>query len=203
MKRRFLIVLSVCLISNALNAQDTTRHQSVGKIGITFASFGENAVVQKTTLNGAASYTGNQFYSLGINYLVPIRTWLSFETGIEYARHTILIEPMRIPGMESSSYKVYYSMVSIPITVRVNFLRYCFLHGGFLFDMDAGASPIDSQTGIGGYLGAGVNYDFKMGLSVFVNPYFKPHSLLSFTPGENRQRIIETGFRFGMMYTLK
>ena len=70
--------------------------------------------------------------------------------------------------------------------------------------MDAGTSgPIDGQTGIGSMLGLRIKYDFKSGLSVFVNPYYKMHSLVPFSSGDNHQRLMESGFRFGLMYQLK
>jgi len=191
------------MISHALNAQDTTKHQNAGKIGITFSSPGENGVYQKSkTSMGGPSYRGNGFYALGFNYLIPIRTWLAFETGVEYAHHTIVIESFVFPASDNTSRREHFSIISIPLTVRLTFLKYFFVNGGFSIDM-AGSSSISDQTGIGGHLGVGVTYDFTKCLSVFVNPYVKPHSLLAFSSKENGQHIIEDGFRFGVMYVLK
>ena len=83
-------------------------------------------------------------------------------------------------------------------------MKYCFINGGLLLDIDAGTSrPIDSQTGIGSVMGLGIKYDFKSGFTAFVNPYYKLHSLVPFSSGDNHQRIMESGFRFGLMYSLK
>lgn len=202
MRQKLFIVLSLCMISHVLNAQDTTKHQNAGKIGITFSSLGDNGVYQTNKLMGGPSYLGDGFYTFGFNYLIPIRKWLAFETGVEYARHTLLIESFVFPASDNTSRREHFSIISIPLTVRVNFLKYFFVNGGFSIDM-AGSSSISDQTGIGGHLGIGVSYDFTKCLSVFVNPYVKPHALLAFSSKENGQHIIEDGFRFGVMYTLK
>jgi hypothetical protein len=153
---------------------------------------------------GGAGYSGDKFYTLGINYLYKLNNTFDVETGIEYSNHRIIIKPMAIPPMEYPPYGAKFSLINIPVTLRVNFLKYCFVNGGLLFDMDAStSSPIDSQTGIGSVMGLGIKYDFKSGLSVFVNPYYKMHSLVPFSSADNHQRIIESGFRFGLMYQLK
>ena len=187
-------------------AQKNEGEAGKGQIGITFSSFGENDVVRSQELMGSASKSGDSFYTFGINYLYKLNSTLDLETGIEYSNHKIIVKPMVLPDMDaySPNYSANLSLVNIPITLRINYLKYFFVNGGLLFEMDAGtSSPIDGQTGIGSILGLGIKYDFKSGFSVFANPYIKAHSLVPFTSGDNHQRLIESGFRFGLMYTLK
>ena len=200
----FLISFFIFVASFSSNAQNNEDKTRKGQIGITFSSFGENDVVRSEGLLGGASYNGDQFFTLGINYLYKLNNTFDIETGIEYSDHKIIIKPMAIPPMEFPPYCAKFSLINIPVTLRVNFLKYCFLNGGILFDIDAStSSPIDGQTGIGSILGLGIKYDFKSGLSVFANPYYKMHSLVPFTSGDNHQRLMESGFRFGLMYQLK
>ena len=103
----------------------------------------------------------------------------------------------------SPNYRASISLINIPVTLRVNFLKYCFINGGLLFEMDAStSSPIDGQTGIGSVMGLGIKYDFDSGLSVFANPYQKMHALIPFSSQRYPQRLMESGFRFGLMFTL-
>ncbi|MFA7492460.1 MAG: hypothetical protein WCZ43_02965, partial [Proteiniphilum sp.] len=61
----------------------------------------------------------------------------------------------------------------------------------------------DSQTGIGAMIGVGVKYDLKnVPVGFFANPYFKMHSLLPFSMEKYHQRTDESGFRFGVVYSL-
>ena len=199
----FLLCFIVSFSTYAQKGDGETRKS---QIGITFSSFGENDVVRSQELIGSASKSGDSFYTFGINYLYKLNNTFDVETGIEYSNHKIIIKPMVIPNMDtySPNYSANLSLVNIPITLRVNFLKYCFINGGILFEMDTStSSPIDGQTGIGSILGLGIKYEFKSGLSVFANPYIKAHSLVPFTSGDNHQRLLETGFRFGLMVKLK
>ncbi|NEW84122.1 MAG: porin family protein [Mariniphaga sp.] len=204
--RGIKLFLLCIIVSFSTYAQNNEGKTHKGQIGITFSSFGENDVVRSQELIGSASKSGDSFYTFGINYLYKLNNTFDVETGIEYSNHKIIIKPMVIPNMDtySPNYSANLSLVNIPITLRFNFLKYCFINGGIIFEMDAStSSPIDGQTGIGSILGLGIKYEFKSGLSVFANPYIKAHSLVPFTSGDNHQRLLESGFRFGLMYAFK
>lgn len=205
MKLKFSTILFLILATcNLSNAQKTSPNKKNGKIGISFSSFGENDVTRFEDLAGAASYDSDHFYTLGINYIHPLNNWLEIETGLEYSNHTISIKPNLPPDMDNSPYSADFSLLNIPLTLRANFSKYFFINGGLMLDFDAGNSkPIDSQTGIGGLLGIAAKYDFDCGATVFINPYLKGHSLIPFSPENHHQRLMETGFRFGITFDLK
>lgn len=205
MKKTILTLLSFFLIyTNFLVAQENGSIIKNGKIGITFSSFGVNDVFMFEQLDGAASYTSDRFYTLGINYVYPINKWLQAESGIEYSKHHIIIKPNLPPDMDNTSRKGNFSMINIPVTLRANFLKYFFFNGGLIVDIDGSLnSPIDNQTGIGTLLGLSLKYDFESGISVFINPYTKIHSLIPFQSAQYHQRIWENGIRIGITYDLR
>lgn len=185
-------------------AQDTEAKNPKGQIGITFSSFGTDDVIRFDNLIGEAGYKSDKFCIIGISYLYQINRKLEIETGIEFASYKIIIEPDLPPGMDGTPHEAKFSLINIPICLRVNFLKYFFINGGLNLDFDAGnSSPIDEQTGIGGIVGAGLKYDFNCGASAFANPYLKAHSLLALSSAENHQRLMESGLRFGLLYRLK
>lgn len=204
MKRPLLITLSFLLMNKYfINAQESVSRIRDNKIGITFSSFGNNDVFRSHELVGAASYDGDYFYAVGVNYITPMNKWLEAETGIEYARHYINIEPNLPPNMDSSPRKVNVGLMNIPLSLRANFLKCFFVIGGLILGIDGSLnSSIDNQSGIGILFGVGIKYDFNSDISVFVNPYTKIHSLLSFTDFQNHQRILENGIRIGLTYNL-
>jgi len=174
-------------------------------IGITFSTIGSNDVINsaRETLLGGASYSGKSFYTVGISYVQPVRSWIDIETGIEYSSHTITVEPMFLPGMVNSSYNKDISLINIPVTARINFLNYFFVNGGILLDLEMGnTSPIDSQTGIGTLFGIGAKHNLINGLGAFVNGYYKIHSLipLSAENDDYRWMLMEGGLRLGLTY---
>lgn len=200
MKKASLLVLcfGITILSFAQVNDTLPQH---GRIGITFSSLG--SVDGLSFAKGAASYTGNGFYAFGLNYIYSLNNTFDFETGVEYAHYTMTIHPNVPPDADNTPYDINYSLVSIPLTVRVNFLKYCFINGGLDLDFDPTVSnPIGSQDGIGSVLGLGLKYDSKSGISAFVNPYFKVHRLIPFSQSNGSPRILESGFRFGVMYNL-
>ncbi len=198
-----IILLILCSVLTLLSYSQEPKSQSgKGKIGITLSSLGSADGL--TSAKGAASYTGNGFYALGINYIYSFNKTFDFETGIEYAHYIMTIHPNVPPDTDNTPYDIKYSLISIPLTVRVNFLKFCFINGGMDLDFDPTVSnPIGSQGGIGSVLGLGLKYDSKSGISAFLNPYFKVHKMISFSESNGSQRILESGFRFGIMYKLK
>ncbi|MDR2027047.1 MAG: hypothetical protein LBQ01_05730 [Prevotellaceae bacterium] len=194
-----LLLIIVCLtVQTSLNAQN----QLSNKVGITFSSLGDSDIfggINSVDFN----YKGTGFYTVGINYIRGLNKWLELETGLEYSRHSIRVTPDIYPGMEvfMRTEKVGLGLLNVPATLRANFLKYFFINGGLLLDLDVSDNIyIENQTGIGGIAGLGVNYDFDFGLSVFLNPYIKAHSWIYV--GE-RQKILEKGFRLGVTYDIR
>lgn len=170
------------------------------RLGITYASFGKNDVMRADDLIGGPSYSGDNFYTIGIRYLHPVYSdWLAIETGLEYSHHVFTLTPAPT-GMPSRTRSVSNSLINIPIGARGRFLQFLFANAGFLIDIDAGkSSSVDSQNGIGVYAGLGIEYDFLPGFSLFVNPYSRIHALLPFALEKNRQRITENGVQVGLL----
>ncbi|MEN8194409.1 MAG: hypothetical protein ABFS12_16430, partial [Bacteroidota bacterium] len=203
MKNRLLIFAAIILLSISLQAQESKEQKYNGKIGLTFSSFGENDFIRFKNVEGSASYLGESFYTIGINYIKPLNNWLEIESGIEYSKHHITVEPNLPPDMDNSPYKADFSILNIPISVRANFLKYFFVNGGLMLDLELGNSnPADNQTGIGALLGVAAKYDFNFGASVFINPYLKAHSLLPFSGEKYHQRLMEDGIRIGITFNL-
>lgn len=201
MKIKLIIFTVIILFSISLQAQESKEHKRNEKIGITFSSFGENDVYRTTALDGEASYSGDNYYSLGINYLRSINQWLELETGLEYSRHTIIITSAFNPNIDISSQKTKLSIVSIPLSLRANFLKFFFVNGGLFIDINPSVSQrVDSQTGIGAMFGLAIKYDFNFGASVFINPYIKFHSIIPFSMEGNQQKLYESGLRIGFSF---
>ncbi|MBI9065179.1 MAG: outer membrane beta-barrel protein, partial [Marinilabiliaceae bacterium] len=207
MKLLTLIMCGILCTGFSAYSQESPVDRPMGKIGIFYTSFGDNELVRSEGLEGAPGYSGDKFYTLGVNYLYPFTKWLDFQTGLVYSKHQVTITPNvvydYIPGVDYPPVKSYnedLSVISIPVGVQINFLKYLFVNGGFSLDFDAGSSnSFDDQTGIGLQVGAGVQYEFKNKISLFINPYSKSHSIVSFSSQDNRQRLLEAGVKMGVM----
>jgi hypothetical protein len=198
--RSYKLLVIVCLLAvqTSLNAQKN----NPGRAGITFSSFGANDIFGKMDTD-KYTYDGENFYTVGINYIRGLNKWLEVETGLEYVRHNVRIVPNVFPSMEiyMRTSETQLVLMNVPVTLRANFLKYFFVNGGILIDIDISNSiHFENQTGIGAVVGVGVNYNFDFGMSAFINPYIKAHSWLDVG---TRQKILEKGFRFGINYDLR
>ena len=200
-------ILLYCLIfgiSFTSKAIDTESVHGTSQFGLTFSSFGSNDLVSFQKMDGGPGYRSAGFESFGINYIYKLNRTIDFETGIEYSGYKIVVEPNLPLIYGGTSYSAKFSLIQIPATVRVNFLNYFFVNGGVFLDIGASSSKLDAnQNGIGANLGIGLKYDVNRRLSLFANPYSKVHSLFHFTSGGNRQILVESGFRFGMLLRVK
>ncbi len=187
-----------------MNAQENAEKAEKNRIGVTYSSFGDNIIYRNKELEGAASYDGEKFFTIGVDYLHGLNKWLNIETSLEYTNYHVKVNPAVSPDMDNTSRYATISLVNVPVTLRMDFFNYFFVNGGATLDVDVSTnSPIDDQTGIGTVFGVGAKYDFDIGLSIFVNPYAKTHSILPFSGSVDRhQKIWENGLRIGVTYDL-
>ena len=200
---RYYLLFSLLLMSPSLFSQEDTPGKGGSKVGIYFASFGDNPALPFEMLVGAPSYSGAGFYTLGLSYALPISKRFDFETGLSFSKHTLEVQPNLPPDMDDTPYETTLHLFTVPLTVRLNLGRFFFLNGGAMLNMDTGLSnPVDNQSGIGAMLGFGLGYEFHSGISFYINPYMKAHGLLPFVPDQYNHHLMETGIQFGVSYRL-
>ncbi len=196
-----IFLLFACIVFTI--AQDASYEKSPGRIGISYSSFGDNDVFISADVDGAASYNCKHFFNIEINYSYDLTKWLETEFGIGYTKQSVISLPGDDPGYEYTSTKGNFSLIDIPITLKADFFRFFFVNGGALLDIDASLnSPIDNQSGLGFIVGVGAKYKFRKGISLFVNPYTKVHSVLAFGTYKYHERLWENGWRFGVSFDL-
>jgi len=208
MKLRILSILLLFFISYSLHSKDSNQ-KNRGSIGISY-NFGviQDARSQIVRYSGSYGSYGNDyyiekiFYTIGFNYIKPFNSWLEYETGLEYSRKIGTLKTV-FPFDDFITNKANSTLLSFPLTLRANFLRFFYINAGGLMDLDLGGyKPSRYQSGIGYLFGIGAKYDFKFGGSIFINPYFKKRSLISFSSAEDRLKADEAGIKVGLNYTL-
>lgn len=203
-KKCLLSFLLVFIFAFSLYSQENDSSLQGRFVGITFSSFGDNELVRfDNDLVGFPGTSGKHFYTLGLDYLVALNKTFDLETGFEYSRHKMMVDPNLPPSMDRSEYPIYLNILTVPVSARVNFLKYFFFSAGGMLNLDvSGSGGADSQTGIGARVSLGMKYDFESGISAFVNPYMKAVGLLPFVPDDYHQRLMESGWRLGILYRL-
>lgn len=200
MKTKNIYLLIALLIPMSILAQSRMSKQSVG---ITYTGIGANNAFYWESLVGAGSYTGEGFYSIGVNYVHPISKTIDIETGLEYSHLKYKFSNASL-GPDAPAPSVFsYKLFTIPATIRLKFLNYFFLNTGLLVDFNGdNKSNMDSQSGLGAIIGVGAQYDFGGSpIAVFVNPFYKHHAIVPFNRDGNYQlRTDEGGVRIGVSY---
>lgn len=178
-----------------------------GRIGITLSTLSDNSVTRfGSGYMDDSSTDAGKSHTIGIIYLKPLNNWLELETGIEYLKCDVTKSSIIIGynnGLMTYSHSNPLSLINIPVGIRANFWKYCFVNGGLILDMDVSSnSSIQSQSGLGSLVGFGLKYDFRFGISLFLNPFMKVHSIIPFTSGKDPEHLLESALRIGLTYKL-
>lgn len=151
---------------------------------------------------GSAGYASKGFTLAGVDYIHRFNRLFAIETGLEYSDSELLWDYEDPPNPNFVPQKTRNQLLSIPVYANLTFFRYLFVNGGFSIDLetDHPAQRIgQEQNGIGMFLGAGGKYSFGH-VTLFVNPFFQSHNIISFTPNTNRN-LVNAGFKFGAGYS--
>lgn len=177
--------------------------QERGEVSLS-VSKSENDMFYFTPLVGAGSHNGNGGYGVSIGYSTPLNGWLMFQTGLDFGYHTFTIEPAFVdPRIDVLAPKESMFLTSIPIGLRVNFLKYFYINAHTLIDIDFNqAQYLHDQTGLGAQLAIGFNYRFKQGFGVHLSPFLGIHSIVPFSLSNNHRRLFESGLKLGVLYKL-
>ena len=198
----FILIISILFLSFSLiKAQEETSKSKKHSIGVSSTFIGAANIITFNTMDGGRSYTGDNYYTLALNYLYTINRTFQLETGVEYSKYHFNHSGISGDGSHFD-YESDYFLLSVPATVRINFEKFFFFNAGFSFDFninDQGYS-ID-QSGIGALMGLGFNFPFKSGLGLFVNPYLQLHHIIDFKQGNNAYKLFKGGIRIGLSYT--
>jgi len=199
MKKLYVLLFIFVLFASEMKAQKA-------EVGITFSAMSNNDIVRFKSIEDDSGSDAGKSYSFGVTYVKPLNKWLGIESGIEFLQGHVsthsMMSTMHGLNISTVTHSGTMSLINIPVGLRASFWKYCFVNGGLFIDMDVSSdSPVNSQLGIGSQLGFGLKYDFKTGISVFVNPYTKVHTFpLSFQ--SNQEHLFESAIRFGMSYQL-
>jgi len=194
------ILIIFLLLPSILFSQDNVSNNPKVKLGLTFSASPSIQIFTLFDSEDDPTISGYDFFSAGAMGLFSLNKFVAVETGFLYSRGRFEIVPW---GAHPQVFSEHLSLVSIPVELRSTFFRYFFATGGIQFDFDfSEPGELQNQSGLGILLGTGFNYDFKNGLSLFLEPKVKIHSMISYTRVFANDRIIETSIRLGLLYSL-
>ena len=198
---KIITLLSFLCASFALQAQLLKEGTS---IGVTFSGLGKSGHFIPYAL-GDPGYDGKGYFSLGITYIRPLSDRFDLEIGAEYSRIGNRFLPYPGSGENVPAAPDFYvSFIDVSAAVRFNFSNYFFFNGGALLSTDVRNTRFNktgSILGVGAMLGVGAKYDFRnVPIGLFFNPYVKHRSIFTVFDKGYAPRVLDAGFRFGVVY---
>jgi len=187
MKFRILFLLTVLISGTAYS-------QSQNYISLLYGTAGN--IVDIHGVKGDFGYNAGSATLFGMSYVKGLTHEFSFESGIIYSDNQTQLSSS--PSGRVVIYNEHIKMVSVPILLRRNFLKYFYFNFGLNVDVETNY-PNDgsalNQSGIGYEMNLGGQYNFSH-FTVFAAPFFQAHGLIRFNDN-NTGNLLDGGIKFG------
>jgi len=202
MNKTLLLKVSIigCLLFSTLiaSAQQGFKKHTVG----ISAGFGSAEFVHLKKVLGGASYDVQSLANYGIFYVSKLKGGVGFETGLYYLNRKLNVEAS-FTGTPVQTVAHSFDLLSIPVGLRVNFLKYFYWNTAALIDIEVNNSGgIRNQSALGINLGLGANYFFKNNIGIYINPQVAHRTLYYFKGKGNEPLNLEYNTTFGLAYKL-
>lgn len=172
----------------------------------------DNFFAYPHVLGADANANETGFLLLGLEYSLQLKKNLWLNAGAEFAKHMINVsywmDNPNIPQIPDN--KGQLQLITVPVSVRLSFLKYFFIQGGVVFDKQVKNNVynrftgkdnvINDQSGIGALVKLGGQYRFKKHFTVFTGLYSEAHGLVFFNKPNFKKRLIDGGLRTGVQY---
>jgi opacity protein-like surface antigen len=189
----FILFFTLLLSSGVCSGQRTWW----GEYSV-FAGGGDNEIFRFQELDGAGSVTGTGVWTAGFDLRRLFGDHFSVETGISYSQQYYYTSPA--PGITDEDRPGDFGIISLPLTARVDFLKWFFADVGAVAGFQTGFSRLDDMTGLGVTLAAGFQYNFKSDIFFRVRAYAAQYGLLHFSPEDHPQTLTNGGVTVGVGY---
>ncbi|MES2375069.1 MAG: outer membrane beta-barrel protein [Bacteroidota bacterium] len=149
---------------------------------------------------GDFGYKSKPSKAFGLGYTRQVKKFLSFETGLAYSQSDV--EETSFPSGHLNTYYDKINLITIPLLVRLNFLKFFYGDAGITADIQTNytsSSLAPKQTGIGIEAGLGAKYSFRS-VALFVSPYAQYHGLKKFDRTGRNFELLNSGVKLGVGY---
>lgn len=171
-------------------------------LGVSMA-VSNNAIVQYSPMVGNGSVKDLSSSKFGVSYTFQQHQYLGFETGFHLITQRYKLTPA-FTGVPQPPKAHEFRIISLPAQVRYSFLKFLYLHGGLILDVDVkNSGGVNDQSGVGLGMGAGGEYFFKNSIGFFINPQIAQHGVVSFSDVKSPRKLAESNLTFGISYRLK
>jgi len=132
-------------------------------------------------------------FRMGIDLSYAILKHLHISSGFEYYNNKIEAYSI-MPGF-TGTIPGSQQILTIPLYLKVDILKYFFITGGYLFDKEIQNDNAPTINGRGLLLGFGLQYSLKNRTTFMLEPCLQMHAVLS-----NGNNFYDPGIKLGIGY---
>jgi hypothetical protein len=183
-----------CILFLAILLSGVAYSQSKNDISLVYGTAGN--IVDIHGVKGDFGYNAGSATLFGMSYVRNLTHAFSIESGIIYSDNQTQLSST--PSGHVFIYNEHIKMLSLPILLRRNFLKYFYFNFGLTTDIQVGYINDGSalnQSGIGYEMNLGGQYTFDH-FTVFAAPFFQAHGLIRFNDN-NTGNLLDGGIKFG------
>lgn len=192
-KTIFVILTALSLVSVHCNGQRTWW----GEYSF-FAGGGDNEIFRFRELVGSGSVTGTGMWTAGADLRRLFGDHFSLESGLSYSQQYYYTSPA--PGIPGEDRPGSFGLLTLPLTARLDFLKWFFADAGAVLSIQTGLSGVGNMTGLGATLGVGFQYNFRSDIFIRVRAYGAQYGLLHFFPDDYPRTLYNSGVTLGAGY---
>jgi hypothetical protein len=195
MKKRVGIFLVFFCTINYAHGQEKKYY-----IGAHYSFGSHNYWEDNASVGSYSKQEGTNYFDIGFDYKYRTSENMEILLGLTA---TLYSYRESTAYSKDAQYEKSFAVFSLPIHVKLHFLRYFFIGGGFNFSKSI-RRVYSNKGGIGFELNAGAEYSFKSGLAVSVTP-LKQWDFFNLPSDTFTQQGISigVGYRFGGAKTEK
>jgi len=187
------LLATIALLFITLNS--FSQNNNNDSFGISVGS-GESGIYTLGKSVGGPGNIGLSSIEIGLNYYHPLNQSLYFESGFYWHHNKIKITPGVNPGAILTPRYTNLNFFYIPLNLKMMFLKYFFIDGGLLLNLDVSThSDISNQTAIGADFGFGIEIPVFKHYSISINPFVNIHELFKLDRHDLGESIIGDGVR--------
>ncbi len=189
----FIVAFTLLLVSGICSGQKTWW----GEYSF-FAGGGDNEIFRFEELIGSGSVTGTGMWTAGADLRRLFGDHFSLESGLSYSHQYFYTSPA--PGIPGEDRPGSFGLLTVPVTARLDFLKWFFADAGAVVSLQTGFSGVDNMSGLGATVGAGFQYNFESDIFIRVRAYAVQYGLLHLFAEDHPQSLYNAGVTLGVGY---
>lgn len=192
--RKIFCVFVIIISTQIVYAQNSA-------VGISYDHIFGGGATRLAQYDGFGSYHFQKGYKIALHYSYQLKDNFRITSGLQHQEQWMQSRNLSTTG-ELRTRDIKVETINIPFYANLTFLKYFFIEGGPLLNIQTNKPyGVDQQTGIGFSGSLGAQYSIKK-ISFFVKSQGQIQTLIIFNGNSSRLRNTSNSLSIGIFYQL-